>query len=52
VSLADAGVVSLDVSHVDFWEDDVVGNGVYEHSFATLADGRRAAMNDVYFAIG
>ncbi|MCL2091208.1 MAG: hypothetical protein FWH11_08315 [Micrococcales bacterium] len=51
VSLADAGVVSLTVAHEDYWEFDAAGNAVYEHSFATLADGQRAAMNDVYFAL-
>ncbi|MDR1998819.1 MAG: hypothetical protein LBQ06_02605, partial [Frankiaceae bacterium] len=51
VSLADAGVVSLNVSHQDYWEVDAAGNAVYEHSWATLANGQQAAMNDVYFAV-
>jgi len=42
----------LTVAHEDFWQFDAAGNAVFEHGFATLAGGQRAAMNDVYFAIG
>jgi hypothetical protein len=52
MSLPQAGVVSIHLGHTDYWELDAAGNGVYEHSYAILSNGQRAAMNDVYFQAG
>lgn len=48
-TLAEAGVVSLDLNHVDFWTFDVQGNATYERSSATFSDGSSAFMAGVYF---
>lgn len=51
VSLDKAGVVSLTVAHVDLPFIDAQGNLHIERSSATLANGVRADMTDVYFSI-
>ncbi|MCL2091936.1 MAG: hypothetical protein FWH11_12200 [Micrococcales bacterium] len=49
-TLLQAGVISLDLDHVDYWTTDAQGNAAYDRSTATLAGGRTAAMADVYFS--
>jgi uncharacterized repeat protein (TIGR01451 family) len=51
LSLADAGVVSLKVDHVDLPFVDAQGNLHIERSSATLAGGKVADMTDVYFSV-
>ena len=50
-TLEECGIEYLCISHVDYMELDPNGNAVYEHSYAMLTNGQKAAMNDVYFAI-
>jgi uncharacterized repeat protein (TIGR01451 family) len=51
LTLAQAGVVSLTVAHVDVPFVDAQGNLHLERSSATLAGGTVADMTDVYFAV-
>jgi uncharacterized repeat protein (TIGR01451 family) len=51
VTLLDAGVTSLAVTHVDLPFVDAQGNLHLERSSATLANGTATDMTDVYFAI-
>jgi protocatechuate 3,4-dioxygenase beta subunit len=51
MTLAEAGVVSLKVAHVDVPFVDAQGNLHLERSSALLANGSTTDMTDVYFAI-
>jgi len=51
LTLAQAGVLALNVAHVDVPFVDAQGNLHLERSSAILADGAVADMTDVYFAI-
>ena len=51
MTLADAGLVSLDVSYVELPSVDANGNLHLERSSATMSDGRSVDMTDVYFNV-
>jgi uncharacterized repeat protein (TIGR01451 family) len=51
MSLAEAGVVSLDLDYVADAFMDAHGNLHLEQSSATMSDGRSVDMTDVYFAV-
>ncbi|WP_291992060.1 SdrD B-like domain-containing protein [Candidatus Accumulibacter sp. ACC003] len=51
LTLAEAGVASLDVGHSELPFLDRQGNVHLERSLATMADGRAADMTDVYFNV-
>ncbi|MEN9892749.1 MAG: hypothetical protein RLY78_3044, partial [Pseudomonadota bacterium] len=50
-SLADAGIVSLQVAHTSDFAVDAQGNVHGESSAVTLADGRSVTMTDIYFNV-
>jgi hypothetical protein len=51
MTLADAGLVSLDLSYVELPSVDANGNLHLERSSATMSDGRSVDMTDVYFNV-
>ena len=51
MTLAQAGVASLKVAHTEQAFFDAQGNLHVEHSQATMTDGHRALMTDVYFDV-